>query len=184
MRRSRSPLRHSQGGMGFLSAHRPLLAALAPASNAFSFRSFGAYLRDHQAKPAPTSSWFRFMPSGRMTSPTMRPYLSVVWTWTLTSLRNAHSDVNRSARLPKGCPCSGQSIPCRWTFTARLPRITEIVSPSETPTTLPVKVSVATAVLTQAIWKSEAWGDKATDGNKRIRRSSKICCLGHLMNLW
>jgi len=76
--------------------------------------------------------------------------------WPSTSLWNAISDVNRLARPSKVSPFSRQSIPCRWTFTARPARMTEMVSPSETPTTFPVKVSLATLVLNQPVWKSGA----------------------------
>lgn len=86
----------------------------------------------------------------------MRPYLSVVWMWTVTSLPNARSYVNCLARVPKTCFFTGESIPWRWTSKAFPPRITMMVSPSDTPTTFPVKVSLATTVLTQVIWKSAA----------------------------
>ncbi len=164
-RRSRSIFRHSQGGMGLLPVHRPRFSALAPASNAFNVRSFGAYLRYYHARPMLTSCLFRLRPSGRMTSPTIRPYLSVVWTRTSTSIPNAISDVNRFARVPKGCPLSGQSIPCRRTFTARPLRMTLMVSPSDTPTTLPVNVSAAIE-------------NGGINRNSRTRRDRKMLCLG------
>jgi hypothetical protein len=49
----------------------------------------------------------------------------------------------------------------------RSPRMTEIVSSSETPTTLPVKVSLAKTILTRAVWESAAC---QANRNRKIAR--------------
>ena len=74
-----------------------------------------------------------------------------------------------------------EAISRRRTFTARPPRMTEMVSPSETPTTFPVKVSLAKTVLTQANWKSAACVEKKADGNKKIHRERRSLSVSFLI---
>ena len=66
--------RHSHGGTGCGSAHKPILASLASFSNPSSTISPGAYFRYHHHQPCLTNSWSRFMPSGRSTSARVRLY--------------------------------------------------------------------------------------------------------------
>jgi hypothetical protein len=75
------------------SAHNLRLAWRACASNRFKSSSSGAYRRNRQARPALTISWFRFRPSGRITSATVRRYLSIPRGLTMASFSNARPAV-------------------------------------------------------------------------------------------
>jgi hypothetical protein len=61
--------RHSHGGTGCGSAHKPFLASRASFSNPSSTVSPGACFRYHQHQPCLINLPFRFNPSGIITSP-------------------------------------------------------------------------------------------------------------------
>ncbi len=97
-------VRHCHGGIGFGSAHSPRLAPLASRSSCASVSSSGVYRRYHQANPALTSSWFKLRPSGRSTTPTVRPYRSRSTPCTVTVLAKTRFDVNCLARFAERLP--------------------------------------------------------------------------------
>ena len=69
--------RHSHGGIGCGSAHKPFLAFRASASRLSSSLFSGAYFRYHQHQPSLTSVWLTLVASGKSTSARVRPYLSL-----------------------------------------------------------------------------------------------------------
>jgi len=79
-------LRHSHGGTGCESAHKPFFASRASFSSPSGTVSPGAYLRYHQQQPSLTRDWLTLVPSSRNTSAMVRLYLSSPKVWTVTSL--------------------------------------------------------------------------------------------------
>lgn len=67
------------------------------------------------------------------------PYLSFSDVLTVTSSPKASEEVICFATVPNAWPDSGQSIPDKRVRSARPKCMTSMVSPSVTPTTLPVK---------------------------------------------
>ena len=124
--------RHSHGGVGCGSTHKPLLNSRASFSSVSSSMFPGAYFRYHQHQPSLTSSWLTLVPSGKSTSAMVRPYLSWPWVWRMTSLPKTNADAACFARLPKAWPCSGQSMPLRRTRSAWVLCRTSMVSSSRT----------------------------------------------------
>src|SRR5262245_46870932 len=81
------------------------------------------------------------LPSLSITLPSTRPYLSFFELMTVTVLPKTKSERLCYARDPKSCEDSGASMPSRRILCWRLSASnTVIVSPSLTPTTLPIMV--------------------------------------------
>ena len=108
-------IRHTNGGNGSLSAHKPLLASLASCCNNPQPTQSGTsrqYLVNTQAYPALTITSFRLVPSGRITMATVRPYLSVSFTSISTTGFPARMPLtNYVALLPNALPALGASMP-------------------------------------------------------------------------
>ena len=141
------PCLHSHGGTGRGSLQRPIFRPRASASRRCSSGS-EEYCRYHHAIPSRTNSLLRLRPSGKMTSASVRLYLSFPDTCKVTCCPNARYDVACFARDPNGWFFSGQSIPANRTRSDEPPWRTSIVSPSITPTTFPT-TSCASSKLVQ-----------------------------------
>ena len=100
-RQDLSEPRNSHGGTRLRIGHKPFFASRASFSSFSSSTSRSAYLGYHQHTPCLTSSWLTFIPSGRITSPRVRVYLSWPWVWMVTSLPKARTEAacNRLSTL-------------------------------------------------------------------------------------
>src|SRR5262245_34933375 len=107
--------RHSHGGIGCGSAHKPRRAARASSSRVRSVMSF-VYLRNHHAQPRRTSSRFTLRPSSSVTSASRRRRRSAPWSRTVTTWPAIRSLSAWVAWLLKRClsfaktPSGGQVV--------------------------------------------------------------------------
>jgi hypothetical protein len=104
-------LRHSQGGIGSASAHKPRLAAFASSSMSDSVSSSGAYFRYHQHIPAFTNSRDSVFPDSKCTLPITRLYRSFPLDSMCNTLPYASLRTRARASFPPACLISGQSTP-------------------------------------------------------------------------